>query len=137
MADEPDYGVRIATWLARALGDSVPFFEQFTTEELGVDLPAAVVQVQARTSMPRCSRPRPVLVTWAAREPRSQTAASSGDDAGTLTAYLGLGSALSTFYAALNELEDAIDDNVTPATVPNAAERAGGRGLRRETRQGD
>src|SRR5437763_13496073 len=44
MADEPDYAVRIATWVARALGDSAPLFERFSTDHLGVNLPATVVQ---------------------------------------------------------------------------------------------
>ena len=44
MADEPAYAVRTAAWLAQALGGSAPLFEQFSTEELGLDLPAAVVQ---------------------------------------------------------------------------------------------
>jgi hypothetical protein len=128
-------GFRIATWLARRWGQRA-LLRAVHYRGVGRRFAAAAV-VQAPDVDAALQQAATSAGDVGSAGAALETAASSGDDAGTLTAYLGLGSALSTFYAALNELEDAIDDNVTPATVPNAAERAGGRGLRRRNSPSD
>ncbi len=122
MADEPDYAVRLTAWLAEALGDSAPLFEDFSTEELGLVLPAAVVQAPDVVTALQEAASKAGDVGGAGAD--LETAAGSGDDTEILAAYFALGVSLTGFYLALNDLTEAVNDNVTTTTVPNAAERA-------------
>jgi hypothetical protein len=122
MADETPYAVTIAAWLAQAVGDSAPLFEQFSTGGLGLALPPAVIEAPdvASALQQAGSGARDVGAAGSVLE----TAAGSGDETAILTGFLDLGSALTRFYIALRALADGVRANVTPTTVPDPAARA-------------
>ncbi len=121
MAGELSYVTRAAAWLASAVNDTAPVFEQFYTDQLGLNLPAAVrTAPSVKTALAHASVAAkdlgPMATELAAPDPNDST--------GALTAFLLLGVKLAAFFAAMDELATAVSGAVTPATVPDAAERA-------------
>lgn len=127
MASESAYAIQLAAWLGQALGDSASLFSSFSTEALGLELPDAVVQSAPVSAALKQSGDTAKQVQQAAAN--LETVAESTDELQILAAFVGFGAALAQFFVALNNLAGSIQANVTPATVPSAAERAAAQNL--------
>jgi hypothetical protein len=123
MADQATQLIRLAAWLGRSLGGSDAVFADFNTEELGIDLPPAVLTQpavvgalgQAEAKATRCREAADDL----------DATAQGGDEPAILAALVRLGVALGEFAVALDGLVGAVRGAITPATIPDAAARAG------------
>lgn len=120
MAGESAYVVRLAAWLARALGSQAPLFERFQTARLGVGLPLAVVEAPAVTTALQQAAASSVRVEEAGA---ALDALAEADELEVLEGFLRLGVELAAYFAALDELVDAVRAGVTPATVPDPVAR--------------
>ena len=122
MADPSTAVIQLGAWLARSIGGSAPLFGDFTSEHLGLELPAAVFQSPQVESALRGASTSAEKVGAAGA--KLETDAASGDEVQILGAFIELGVALVEFYAALDNLVTRVRANVTAATVPNAVERS-------------
>jgi len=122
MATDPIYLVRLVSWLGKALGESAPFFHEFSTDALGLELPAAVMQLPAVASALGQAEAAGNKVRDAAAE--VEVAGETGDDLQILAKLVQFGPALVEFYHALSGLIGAIQANLTASTIPDAAARA-------------
>src|SRR5688572_9966666 len=119
MSDELAYVTRAGAWLARSISGSEELFLDFFTDELGAALPDAVRQAPAvRGALQHAA-------TAAAdfKDVASALESPSGDESSTVIALVNLGIKLAAYFVAVGELSDAVTAAITPATVPNAAER--------------
>jgi hypothetical protein len=123
MADQATQIIRLAAWVGRAIGGSAALFADFNTEELGIDLPAAVVTQPAVVTTLGQAEAKATRVQEAADE--LDTAAAGGDELAILAALLQFGVALGEFARALDGLVGAVGGAITPATIPDATARAG------------
>jgi hypothetical protein len=121
MADESTYAIRLAAWLAKALGDSGSLFADLSTESLGIRLPPAVFAPAAVRDAARQAEVTATKVREAATD--LESAAASTDELEILGAFLKLGAALAEFYVAVEDYVSNVQANITPATVPDAAAR--------------
>lgn len=120
MADQSTYLIQLASWLANALAEGASLFQSFSTEVMGLELPAAVVQApgvadglqQAQASATQLSDGAAAL----------ENAAAAQDDIKILAALIQIGVALGEFYSAMSTLVGAITANVTAANIPNPAD---------------
>jgi hypothetical protein len=122
MADPSTTVILLGAWLARSIGDSAPLFGDFTSEALGLELPAAVFQSPPVESALRGAQTSAEKVGAAGA--KLETEATGGDEVKILGAFIQLGAALVEFYSALDNLVTRVRANVTAATVPDAAARA-------------
>jgi hypothetical protein len=127
MPGETAYVIRLAGWLARALGGSAALFEEFITDDLGVELPPAVVEAPAvatalQQAAASANRAEDVGTTL-------ESFSDSADEVEILAAFLALGTELGTYFTALDGLVDAVGAAVTPETVPDPAARATAQGF--------
>ncbi|HVW64907.1 MAG TPA: DUF6603 domain-containing protein [Nitrosospira sp.] len=122
MATESIYLVRLASWLGKALGASVPLFHEFFTDALGLELPAAVTHAPAVASALGQVEAAANKVGEAATA--MAAADEAGDDLQILAALIRFASTLVEFYHALSGLVSAIQANLTATTIPDAAARA-------------
>jgi hypothetical protein len=122
MADETAYVIRLASWLGQALGDTGSLFAGFSTETLGLDLPDAVLQTPSVSAALKQCGDAAKQVTDAST--KLATVATSTDELQILAAFIQFGAALAQFFVAVGNLVQGVQNSVTPATVPDAAERA-------------
>lgn len=127
MANEATYVIQLASWLGQALGQSAPLFASFSTESLGLDLPDAVLQAPPVSSALKQCGDAAKQVNDAATN--LDTVAASSDEIQILAAFVRLGAGLAQFFVGLANLTGAVQANVTPATVPDAAARAAAQNL--------
>lgn len=122
MATDSIYLVRLASWLGKALGASAPLFHEFSTDALGLELPAAVTHAPAVAS----ALGQVEAAANKAGEAATEMAAAdeAGDDLQILAALIRFASTLVEFYHALSALVSAIQANLTATTIPDAAARA-------------
>ncbi len=122
MATDSIYLVRLASWLGKALGAGAPLFHEFSTDALGLELPAAVTHAPAVAS----ALGQAEAAANKAGEAATDMAAAdeAGDDLQILAALIRFASTLVEFYHALSSLISAIQANLTAATIPDAAARA-------------
>ena len=116
------YVARLAGWLARAIGDSRELFASFSTEAMGLNLPAPVVNAPAVQSA--LQEAEAAATNVGSSGTTLENAASSGDEVETVIAFVQFGAALTQFYLALDRVVDAVGANVSAATIPDATERA-------------
>jgi hypothetical protein len=121
MADEAAYVIRLAAWLGETLGASASMFSNLSTEALGTNLPDSVLQAGPVTAAVKQAADGAKQVKDTSTN--LETVASSTDDLQILAAFVKFGLALIQFFVALGNLVGAIQANVTPATVPDPAER--------------
>jgi hypothetical protein len=122
MADESTYAIQLAAWLGRALGNSESLFADFSTEELGFDMPAPVLQAAPVVAALKQAQDTAKQLTDASLD--LNTVAASSDEMKILGGFIKLGISLTQYFVALNNLVSTVQANVTPATVPDAAQRA-------------
>jgi hypothetical protein len=123
MASQATQLIRLAAWLGRSLGGSDALFADFNTEELGVDLPPAVLTQPAVVGALGQAEAKAIRCREAADE--LDSTAQGGDDLAILAALVRLGVALGEFAVALDGLVGAVRGAITPANIPDAAARAG------------
>ena len=121
MLDASSYAIRIAVWLAHAIGDSAPALELCLRGSLGLELPAAVIEAQAVADALTAAGTAAAQVGKA--RDSVNDAAERGDDEAVLLGLVNLGKALSAFYPALTDVEAAVKGNITEATVPSESAR--------------
>jgi hypothetical protein len=122
MANGSTYVIQLVGWLGEALGASSSLFAGFSTENLGLVLPDAVIQAPAVTAaLSQCGDAAGHVHDASTN---LETVAGSSDELKMLAAFVEFGVALAQFFVALSNLASAIQANVTPATVPDPAERA-------------
>lgn len=122
MADESTYIIRLVAWLGQAVGGSAPLFAEFSSEDLGLDLPDTVVQAPAVVAALRQAEATAKKVSDTAAE--LETTATSQEELEILAGFLRFGSALAEFYVALDGLVSAVRGAITPVAVPDAGARA-------------
>jgi hypothetical protein len=123
MADETAQIIRLAAWLGRALGSADALFADFDTEQLGLTLPPAVLgDATVVSQAEQCAAKSAVLRD---RSDSLAASATTGDEVAMLAAFVRLGAALGEFAVALNDLVTSVLAAISPATVPDPAERAG------------
>jgi hypothetical protein len=122
MADESTYAIQLGAWLGHAIGSSASLFADFTTEELGFDLPAPVLQAAPVVAALKQAEDTAKQVDDAST--KLNTVAASSDELKILAGFVELGVSLTQFFVALNNLIGTIQANVTPATVPDPGQRA-------------
>jgi hypothetical protein len=122
LADPKTYAIQLASWLARAIGDSRTLFSDFSTEHLGLDLPLPVVQAPAVAAALKEAGASAGDVGSAGAA--LEASAVTGAELDILAALIKLGITLIQFYVALDHLVTAVGANVTPATVPDPTARA-------------
>src|SRR4051794_23083778 len=121
MADEATYLIRLAAWLAEAIGGIAPLFADFSTDHLGIDLPGSVLQAPAVTNA--ASRAQAGAKKVGDAGAHLESAAAAGNDLQILAAFLELGGALADLFSSLSTLTTAVKANITPANIPDAAAR--------------
>lgn len=122
MADEKTYLIRIAAWLGQAIGDTSPLFADFSSDQLGLWLPDALVQAPVVASALKQAEVTAAKVREGATD--LESVATSGSELEILAGFLKLGSALTEFFIALSDLAGDVEAQITPANVPDAAARA-------------
>jgi hypothetical protein len=122
MADEKTYLIRVAAWLGKAIGDTSPLFADFSSDQLGLWLPDAVMQASVVSSALKKAEVTAAKVRDCAID--LESVATSGSELDILAEFLKLGSALTEFFVALSDLADKVETQITPANVPDAAARA-------------
>jgi hypothetical protein len=127
MANASTSIVRLAEWLASAIGDSAALFADFSTETLGVELPAAVLGTAGVQSALRGAETTATAVGAAGA--RLTTTAAGGNDVLILAAFLDLGASLGQYYGAVSNLTQQVQANVNAGTVPDPTERAAAQAL--------
>mgnify|MGYP000638653716 CR=1 FL=1 len=122
MANEAAVILKLAAWIGRSLGQSAGILDPFDARRIGVALPDAVLNSQAVT------RASDLLGTASddleASAQALLTAAEGGDEGALLTALGQFAGALVAWFQSLDDLNDAVIGALTPANIPNAAERA-------------
>lgn len=113
---------RLAVWLGDALGTSADLFADFSTDALGVALPDTVVSSAAVSAGLQHAASAAADVRTAATD--LQTAAGAGDDTEHLKALVAFGAAIKAHFAAMANLVTAVDSAISPASIPDANERA-------------
>lgn len=121
MADPSTSVIQLAGWLAKAIADSASLFADFTSEPLGVELPAPVFQTPQVVSALQDAQTSALKVGTLGE--KLATEAAAGDEVKILAAFVELGVALAEFYAALGTLMTEVRANVTAITVPDPAAR--------------
>src|SRR5215831_5636073 len=122
MGAEDTYLIRLAAWLARALGQTAPRLADFSTANLGVDLPNAVLQIPAVASAAQKARTGATKI--GSTGINLESVALGGDESQILDVLLELGSGLTDFFGGLNSLMAAVKSHVTAASIPDPNERA-------------
>ncbi len=121
MAGEAAIILKLAAWIGRSLGKSSAVLDPFDARRIGVALPDAVLTSQAVT------RAASLLGTAGDELEASSdaliAAAEAGDEGALLVALGGFGGALVAWFQSLDDLDDAVKGAITPATIPDAAER--------------
>jgi hypothetical protein len=121
MADPTTSIIKLGSWLAQAIGDSRLLFGNFRTEQMGLNLPDAVVQAAPVAAALREAEAAATKVKTAGED--LEGAAGSGQELDIIAAFVELGLALTLFYMALDKLVTAVRASVTPATVPDPTAR--------------
>ncbi|HYM59324.1 MAG TPA: DUF6603 domain-containing protein [Thermoanaerobaculia bacterium] len=121
MADEATYLIRLAAWLARALGESAPLLTDLSTDHLGIDLPASILQNANVTSAAKQAALGATKIKDAGT--RLETVAATKQELEILAAILELGAGLADFFVGLKALVDAVGPLVTPASIPDPVAR--------------
>lgn len=122
MADESTYVIQLVAWLGEALGDTASFFAGFSTENLGLVLPDAVLQAPAvAAALAQCGDGASHVHDASTN---LETVAGTSDELKMLAAFIEFGASLAQFFVALSKLAAAIQTTITPATVPDPTERA-------------
>jgi hypothetical protein len=119
VADTSAYLQQLAGWIGRALANSEGLFAQFSTESLGLRLPDAVIAdagVAGALQHAKAAAQNMDAVTQGLDAP-----AGSGDDEGRYVRY---GAGIAEYFVRLTELSARVSQAITPATVPDPAERA-------------
>jgi hypothetical protein len=122
MSNEAAYVLKLATWLAQALATSKTAFASFSTASLGTALPDAIVSSPPVTNaLEQVSTSADFL---GEASTRIEASAAAADEVETIAALVALGTAMGRFFQSLAGLCDAIRAGITPATIPDAADRA-------------
>jgi hypothetical protein len=122
LANEVAYAIQLAAWLGEALGDAGGVFANFTTEILGIDLPDSVLSAPAVTAALKQGADTSKAASDAASA--LNAVAGSDDEIQILAAFVKFGVALTAFFIALKSLIDAVTAAITPASIPDPAQRA-------------
>lgn len=113
--------VQIATSLAKALGDGGSFFDDFSTESLGLQLPPAVLEaagvVNAKQQGSFASQE---LVKAAAA---LEAAVAAEDTAAIVKAIFDTGQNLVAYFSAVSSLVTSVSGSINPATIPDNNDR--------------
>src|SRR5688572_17577043 len=89
MADPSTAVIQLGAWLARSIGGSAALFGDFTSEHLGLELPAAVFQsAQVESALRGASTSAEKVGAAGAK---LETEATSGDEVQILGAFIELG----------------------------------------------
>jgi hypothetical protein len=122
MADDAAYVIRLAAWLGGALGGAAPLFEEFTSDELGLELPEAVVHAPEVAS----ALQQAAVGAGAVRDAglAVESVAGSDDEIAILAAFLRFATEIGRFVVALDTVAVAVSAAATPVTVPDPAARA-------------
>ena len=122
MAGEAAYLIQLASWLGTALSESRAGLTVFNTHELGIALPDNVAQSPSVIAAVNQLISAGDIMEEAASELESQ--ASGSDELALIAALSALGVSLGEFFYVLRNLQLAIVNSITPATIPDAVERA-------------
>ncbi|GAA3953490.1 hypothetical protein GO495_31595 [Chitinophaga oryziterrae] len=114
--------VRIATSLAKALGGGASFFDDFSTQSLGLKLPDAVLQTSAVTSAQKQGSFAANALTKAATD--LETAVAADDTAAIIKAIFDLGQNLVAYFSAIGNLVSAVSGSINAGTIPDSNDRA-------------
>ncbi|CAL1519324.1 DUF6603 domain-containing protein [Chitinophaga sp. MM2321] len=114
--------VRIATSLAKTLGNSAGFFADFSTESLGLQLPEAVLQTPAVTNALKQGTFAGNALTAAATA--LEDAVTANDTAAIIQKVFESGQQLVAFFSAVSSLVTAVASSISAATIPDNNDRA-------------
>lgn len=113
--------VHIATSLAKALGNGASFFEDFSTESLGLQLPDAVLQTPGVSNAKQQGAFAAKALTTAATA--LEDAVTSGDTGPIIKAIFDTGQNLVAYFSAMGSLVTAISGSINPGTIPDNNDR--------------
>jgi hypothetical protein len=114
--------VRIATSLAKALGGGASFFDDFSTESLGLQLPAAVLQTPAVTNaLTQGSFAANAMNTAATA---LEDAVTADDTAAIIKSIFDFGQNLVAYFSAIGNLVSAVSGSINAGTIPDNNDRA-------------
>jgi hypothetical protein len=116
MANETTYLLRLAAFLAEALGGSEDMFGDFHTDSFGFALPESVVQAPAVADALRRAAVSAKKVRDAGA--KVDAVAASAQESEILLALLALGTALAELFLALKDLVDTIQQQVDKLPEP-------------------
>ncbi len=113
--------IQVAVWIGRALAKGSGVFNNFSAASLGTALPEAVIKLPAVADLLKnaAGSSKELNDIAAALE----TAAITGNTAGLLIQFTRLGQKLSTHFSVINNLQTTLNGAITPATIPDAAQR--------------
>lgn len=113
------YILRIAIWLARALGQGASFTADLDTDGVGVRMPESITTDLAVQGAGLALADAGGLITEAATA--LEAAQQSGDESALISAIVQLAEGLITFFDALRSMVSVIDS--LTGSIPDAAER--------------
>jgi hypothetical protein len=114
--------VRLATWLGKSIGSSGTLFEEFSTEFLGIDMPASVLSNNGfQDALSLCKKAAEDLNK--ASDDLALAGLNSNPVELTLK-FVVFGDALREYFSSIESLIDALDNAISPASIPDAQERA-------------
>lgn len=116
--------VSIIQWavsFAKIIGEGSSIFEDFSVDQLGLQLPDVIVTNPAvQTSVTNVKISSEDLQTATTS---LETAVLTGNEADLILAFLAYGTALGRFFSDLKGLSDSLNNAITAGTIANATER--------------
>src|SRR5262245_952957 len=107
MANETTYLIRLAAFLAKALGSSEEMLANFYTDSFGFVLPESVVKAPTVAEALRKASAAAKKVQEAGV--KLDAVAAAGNESDILLAFLALGAALAEFFVALDDLVHQVE----------------------------
>lgn len=122
MANEEIYIIKFASWLTSVLGQGGTFVSEMDAEDFGTRLPVAIFTDPDVLSAKQAASAASQTLTEVSNDLDSATAA--GDEVKMLLAIIKTGQGLIQYYKALDDLIDAVKNQIDAGSMPDANERA-------------
>jgi hypothetical protein len=113
--------IQLSVWVAKAIGKNAKMFASFSTADLGIALPDAVVKDPAVASLVKNAASSAKELNDIAIE--LEAAATSGNTAGLIAAFTKFAQKLASHFNVINDLNIKLKAAISPATIPDAAAR--------------
>jgi hypothetical protein len=123
MADQSStYALRLAAFVGEALAGTAALFADFRSDNLGIDLPDAVFQTSTISSLLAQMGDAATAIGDASSD--LESVAASGDETKILETVIKLGVGLGKYFVTLGKLVEAVQANISSATLPPGADPA-------------